>query len=203
VAAERFIRTVRVGLTLFEVIVSLAIIAILAAVAFQNLAGHSDRMRVAQSVSALQAARLSIYRFDSAVGRFPLTIQQLHTKITGSDVNSCGTTYSTKGAGAEVTAWENNARGGPFREYPSAVTGFPIGVGVVSDTFIREPATAANTDRSFGLLQVVVRRVTDEDAAELNLIVDGDGSATNGAVRWVADGSGTNTMTWNIPIAGC
>jgi len=205
VAAELRARFRRAGLTLIEIVVSLAIVAVLGAVVFQNLAAHADRQRVNESIIALNGLRLSVYRFDSAVGRFPRTIRNLHTKITDTEPTICtALNFSSKGKdGGEVGLWEVSARGGPFYHYDTPQSGFPIGIGVVSDTFTRDPATAANEDRSFGWLQIVVRGVTDDDVTEANLLTDRDGSATNGAVRWLADGSGTNTMTWNIPIGGC
>lgn len=204
-AAEVLRRLRRSGLTLLEVVVSLAIVAILGAVVFQNLSAYADRQRVNKSIIALNGLRLSVYRFDSAVGRFPRTVRNLHVKITDTEPTICtALNFSSKGKDdGEVGLWEVHARGGPFYHYNAPQSGFPIGIGIVSDTFTRDPATAANDDRSFGLLQIVVRGVTDDDVAEANLLVDRDGSATNGAVRWLADGSGTNTMTWNIPIGGC
>lgn len=204
-AAELLTRFRRSGLTLLEVVVSLAIVAILGAVVFQNLSAHIDRQRVNESIVALNGLRLSVYRFDSAVGRFPRTVTNLHTPITNAEPTICtALNFSSKGkSGGEVGLWGLDARGGPFYHYNTPQSGFPIGIGMVSDTFTRDPATAANDDRSFGLLQIVVRGVTDDDVTEANLLVDRDGSSTNGAVRWIADGSGTNTMTWNIPIPGC
>ena len=194
----------RSGVSLVETLVTIAILATLAAVLLNNLAGHTDRQRALDAIASMQSLRLSIFRFDSAVGRFPSRIAHLHTPITGSDNTICSALqYSTKGAGSETGLWVSATRGGPFYEYSTAATGFATTIGQVSDTFVRNPTAASNQDRSFGLLQIVVRNVTDNDVSEVNFIVDRDGSSTNGTVRWTADGSGTNTMTWNLPIGGC
>lgn len=192
----------RLGFSLAEVVAAVAILAILGAVVVRNAAGASDRKRVQDSIVTLKHLTHSIARFDSVVSRYPRRITHLHTKITGSPETSiCATVTYT---GRQQRAWETNWRGGPFFEYPTPASGFPIPIGMVSDTLVRNPLTASNTARSFGLLQIVVRQVTDGDAAEINLLVDMDNdNSTGGAIRWTADGSGTNTMTWNIPIAGC
>jgi type II secretory pathway pseudopilin PulG len=202
VAAER--RAPRCGVTFVEIIVAVTIVAVIGAVVAKNVMGHADRVRVTESIAILEQLRLAAYRFDSATDRFPRRVNHLHTPITGTETNLCGvTTYSTKGAGAEVTAWQSAARGGPFWEYPTTPTGFPIPIGTVSDTLARVPATAANEDRTFGTMQFVVRNVSDDDVTEINLLVDADNSSTGGAVRWTSVGGGLNTMTWNIPVGGC
>jgi prepilin-type N-terminal cleavage/methylation domain-containing protein len=204
VAADPKRRAPRPGITLVEVVVTLTILAMLAAVLFSNLAANADRQRALDAVAAMESLRLSIFRFDSAVGRYPSRVTHLHTPVTGTDNTICSALqYSTKGAGAETGLWVSATRGGPFYEYSTAPTGFAATIGQVSDTFSRSPVAASNEDRSFGLLQIVVRGVTDDDASEVNFIVDRDASSTGGTVRWTPDGSGTNTMTWNLPIGGC
>jgi type II secretory pathway pseudopilin PulG len=200
VAADRLPGARKAGLTFVEVVVTLTVAGALAAVVFRSLAGHNDRQRAVETVAVMHQLRLSIWRFDSAVGRFPGRIRHLHTAIAGTDTTICNNVlFGGKTAGN----WTSNARGGPFYEYATAVTGFATPVGQVSDTLLRNPTTASNDDRSFGLLQIVVRNVTTDDVSEVNFIVDRDNSSTGGAVRWTADGSGTNTMTWNLPIPGC
>lgn len=188
-----------------EVVVALAVIATLGAVVLTNLAGRADRERAVEAIAMLEELRLSIFRFDSAVGRFPGRIRHLHTPITGIEPTICSALLYTAGGGGggQVGAWGSAARGGPFYQYSTAQSGFATPIGQVSDTLIRNPTAAANQDRSFGLLQIQVRNVTTDDVTEVNSIVDADNSSTNGAVRWTADGFGTNTMTWNIPIGGC
>ena len=58
----------RAGLSFVEVVVTLAVLATLGAVVFSNLAGHADRQRAVTSIARLEELRLSIFRFDSAVG---------------------------------------------------------------------------------------------------------------------------------------
>jgi type II secretory pathway pseudopilin PulG len=205
VAADLARRLRRSGLSFVEVVVTLAVVATLGAVVFSSLSSQSDRQRALQTVAMMDALRLSIFRFDSAVGRFPGRLRHLHTPITGIDPTICSAlAYTTGGkGGGQVGAWASDPRGGPFYEYSTSAMGFATPIGQVSDTLVRNPTAAANVDRSFGVLQIVVRKVSTEDAEELNSIVDADGSAVNGAVQWTADGSGTNTMTWNIPIGGC
>jgi hypothetical protein len=155
------------------------------------------------SIVVLKELGVAIYRFDSATNRFPRRVSHLHTPITSTETNICGTVYDTKGKNDEVGAWQSHARGGPFYRYPTAQTGFPIPIGIVSDTFVRSPTTAANVDQSYGVIQIVVRSVSDDDVTETNLLIDRDGNSAGGAVRWTSTGGGLNTMTWNIPIGGC
>lgn len=200
-AADRTARSGRPGFSLAEVIVTIAILALLATVVVRSTSGVADRERVKESIETLERLSFAIFRFDLVVARFPRRITHLHTRITGSPETSIcsAVTYTS----SQQSTWETHPFGGPFWEYPTAASGFPIPIGMVSDTMVRSPLIAINTARSFGILQIVVREVSDDDVVEMNLLVDRDGSSTQGAIRWTPDGAGANTMTWNIPIAGC
>lgn len=200
-AADRTARFDRRGFSFAEVVVTIAILALLATIVVRSASGAADRERVRESIATLERLSYAIFRFDSVVAGFPGRITHLHTGITGwPETSICSAVTYTS---SQQSIWETDPLGGPFWEYPTAPSGFPIPIGMVSDTMVRSPLTASNTARSFGILQIVVRGVSDDDIAEVNLLVDRDGSSTQGAVRWTPDGVGANTMTWNIPIGGC
>lgn len=79
---------IRRGFTLAEVLVTLAIIAIMAAVllpALNQQLSKGDTGRLASDLTNIQTAAQA---FLSDVHRYPSTLSQLTTSVTGTDINS-------------------------------------------------------------------------------------------------------------------
>ncbi|HEY9228264.1 MAG TPA: prepilin-type N-terminal cleavage/methylation domain-containing protein, partial [Gemmatimonadaceae bacterium] len=94
----------RAGFTLPEVLVTITLVAALAAVVVPAVAGQlkkGDPSRVGQDVSAIRGA---VEQFLSDVRRYPAAIQQVTAPITTSQAPLSSTAQSTYGA-ADVNRW--------------------------------------------------------------------------------------------------
>lgn len=216
----------RLGFTLIEIAVAVAILALLAAASYPGMASYRDHRRVEQSAVVMHGLVRIMTSYDTVTanggnpptnGRYPRSLFQLMNQITATQTtnctscrNSCNTAYTS----TNVTGWNNF---GPFfnREVVAG-TGLRIPIGLLRDSLIRIPATAANASRSFARLQMRIDSVFYEDAITLNRWVDGGATTptsrdasfvdTVGTVRWsdpVDFDDMIPSIFWNFPVGGC
>lgn len=201
----RIMRGSRRGFSLIEVLVAVAVVIVLATALLPNLLASTDRLRVQSTALVLEALSdgISTARFDNQ--DWPLLLSHLVHGITTNDLNICGSTYRA----GTVNNWD-----GPYYERTFPATGLPTAIGVIRDTLEREIISGGGGGPGQGqgqggggavsLLKIVVDSVPEEDARELNRIVDADGDAAAGTIRWTApSGSGLTTVRWLRTIKGC
>lgn len=188
----------RRGVALIFLVVTLAVMFILATVVLANTAGARQRDRVVQAVSELLRFGYEIGvntkkpSFRGDVGNYPGRLSHLFQRIMVTDRNICGATYS----GADVGKWT-----GPYHLIPmvrdSAYQMIP-GV-IASDTLARKTATGGAPDT----LQIVMRNVSLEMAQDLGLAFDGVSSGIGPAIKFTPSGTNPVSLFYNIPITGC
>lgn len=186
--------------SLLEIIVALAILAILGAVTLPTIKSGADRAYVAETATRLQALRDGIFNpatganaFFQVVGSYPGRLSQLSTPIVAQDAtnspNSCGGDYSN----GAVNKWTAS---GPFVKYtiePGLGLGTPLGR--IDDVLVRVPANA-----SAGVLKLIVPEAELDLVARLDLELNsGDGNAA-GSVQWVPSATSVTTMSYVIPV---
>ena len=197
----------RIGFSLPEIIVSVAIFAIIAAVLIPQVsrttaaASTVDRAnqaavtldQLARAIAFFEATKPA-FSFHQTLGVYPGKLSHLVTPITTSQTNDCSVPYTT----GQVSSW-------PGHNYYSVnipTTGYKLADGFVTqDSLIRSPANAASV--SAGILYIVVPAVARSDAAALARIVDNDSTGTVGAVRYTASGESPVTVNYRIEIGGC
>lgn len=175
------------GFTLAEVLVTLSIIAIMAAVllpALNSQIAKGDAGRVASDLTNIQTGAQA---FLSDVHRYPGGLTHLTTSITGSMTDILGQSYP----GALATKWK-----GPYVQ-KEAVS--PSAVGNFQNNFTS--VTGAN---GAAYLTVTLLNVVATDFARIEDLLDEGASSTvsstTGLVRWVASGT-TGTLTYlALPI---
>lgn len=169
------VRRNRSGLTLPEVLVTLAIVATLAAVllpALNSQLAKGDAGRLSSDLVSLQTA---IGAFTSDVRRFPKNLHQLNTKITtsgpvlGEDL--LGQAYPQ----SLVNRWR-----GPY-----------LGKALTSDTTLPS-AFGASIRNAFqnhpeGFVGVKFWPITASDFEKVDLIIDEESNSTTGQLRFVTD----------------
>lgn len=183
----------RPGFTFIELVVSLAVLGLLAAVLLPQTVGRLSRGETAALANNLQSITGSIQRFRDDVGRYPDSLTHLAALASGRR-DLCGRIISA----ADHARWS-----GPYlnRQLPAA--GLPSGTSVISAKLTRDPATITGGITAANMT-VTVRGVDLEVANEMEAAFDGNANPAEGTVRWAADeGPSRGTLRYVLPISGC
>lgn len=179
----------RRGVTLVEILIAIAMIAIIAAVVYPTVAGQ---LRTGQSTALgnqLASLRDAISNFQQNVGAYPRLLTQLANTPVAGDDDSCA---------ADLSVAERNAWRGPYLNR-AIVGAIPVGEASVQTTMVRVPANLATTQA--GVLQLQATGVPTDVANDLEARFDGNADLNAGNVTWTAASGGT--LTFQIPIRGC
>jgi prepilin-type N-terminal cleavage/methylation domain-containing protein len=183
-------KTQRHGWTVVEVMVALAIIALLGALVVPSIIASVDRARVKGAEDSLTALARGVGMFEDRVNAYPSRLTQLVFPIVaGTDTDICGTTYNVG---------QQNRWGGPYLDRTIPAAGVPIGIGTVVNQFDVLPDPSG-----IDYLRLVIGNVLLEDAAALDMRVDGGDGAGGGTIRWLAPAGGFVTAYYLIPFADC
>lgn len=190
----------RRGVALIFVVVTLAVMLIMATVIIVNTAGSSHQARVRAAANALIrfrsefGAQGNAPSFIQDLNDAPGRLSHLYVKLTNQDRNSCGSQYGKQ----EINNWR-----GPYHLVPMLRdSNYQIEPGVIaSDTLIRVPPTA--TGQQPGILSMVMRNVSLEMAQDLGMALDGIPSGTGPQITFTPNGTNPVTVYFNVPIEGC
>ncbi len=179
----------RNGFTVVEVLVALAITALLGALVVPAILASVDRARVDAAEESLKAIGEAVDLFADRVQEHPGAMRQLLIPITTADADICGNPYN---------AGRANQWGGPYLDRAVPTAGVPIGIGTVQNAF-----TSRADPSGIDYLQPVITGVLLEDAAALDVRMDGGDGAASGAIQWTAAGGGFVIVNYLIPYRDC
>ena len=180
-----------IGFTLAEILVALALIALLAAVLLPTVAGQilkGDASRVSQD---LEAVRAGISTFVADIHRYPGKYSDMSTQITITDTDINGAVYSS----GLTKQWN-----GPYLAKDTINSVIPTGFGgEIHNVFVKMPNTNG--------VQYVNVRVFGIAAADFDKIdqqIDGPSTSstqarTTGLLRFVA-GTPDTVRFMAVPI---
>jgi prepilin-type N-terminal cleavage/methylation domain-containing protein len=172
-------RSGRSGFTLPEVLVTVAIVAVLAAVvvpAVTQQLGKGDAPAFNSSVNSLRTA---ITSFVSDTRAFPGKVRHLTTAITTSDTTLFGTPYTNR----NVNGWR-----GPYESSGTSTGLLPVGYGWTT----RDTLT---TGTNYLILHLSQTGADTTDAHELDVAIDGGDGGGAGLVRYDPTTSTTVALT--------
>ncbi len=181
--------TGRRGYTLIETLVTVALLAVIATIMLPVLSAGGAAERLNTADDQLKTLTNAVAAFYTDVTEWPSALDALVSPIGGGSSDLCGQVYN----GSERNSWN-----GPYLTQAIPAGGLDVGIGTV------RPAFAHADAGEFDLLGIVVDNVEVGDASALDDMVDGDGDANAGTVRWTTPPVGGQvTLTWFIPITPC
>lgn len=179
----------RRGFTLAEILVALALMALLAAVLLPTVAGQVLKGDAGRVVQDLEAVRAGSERFLTDIRRYPGRYSDLSRAITVANTDILGNAYNS----GQVSKWK-----GPYITKDtidaSVETGFG---GRITNVFM----SVTNTN-AVPYLTIVVTGVTGPDADRIDEQIDGPTASprTTGLLRWVSGGGVDSLKYLAMPI---
>jgi prepilin-type N-terminal cleavage/methylation domain-containing protein len=177
----------REGFTLAEMLVTIAIIALLAAVIVPAVGGALFKGDIGRVQSDLTNIRVGIEQFYSDVRRYPGGADDLSSVIlaAGTDLN---TTATPVAYGASIVPrWK-----GP---YINTVAGSTGAGGTIATNFLRvDCSTALATITTTPCLEIIVTGISVAKVTRIDAAMD-DGVTTTGTVRFAAGTPGSTPDT--------
>lgn len=190
------------GFTFVEIVVGVAVMAILAMSILPSLSASFERTEMEATVAMLGAVRDALFKpgtgsvaFYQRVGANAGKLSELTSAIVPADPavsdNSCGNGFNF----IQAARWR---AAGPFLNVNVDTTGLALPIGTAQNDLVRVPANGGP-----GVLEMNILSVKADDADLLDRLVDnGDGSAS-GSIRWTpVPVGGRTTVTFRIPING-
>ena len=167
----------RIGFTLAEILIALALIAVLAAVLLPSVAGQIMKGDSGRTMQDLDAVRAGVDQFLADVHRYPMKVSHLNTKILTTDKDVNGTVYPS----GLVAKWSGPYINKPMNDASVIPTGFGANI---RDSLQRVTANGVN------YVTVIIAGIDSAAFARLDLEIDGPSSTltnsrTLGLLRWV------------------
>lgn len=190
----------RTGLTVAEMIVVMAIIAVLAAMMMPAMRGRSVHADAVALTNTLSGLRQGIQGYRLHTGWYPSSIFQL-VAIPGQQnsplTTSCG--------GALASATVQAAWRGPYISQQVGTGGIQTAGMAIAPDFTRDTVVVAGfTGDIVGSLRINVLGVTQTIAERVDGAFDGGSfSAASGAVTWADTGATPGVLVFRIPVSGC
>jgi general secretion pathway protein G len=179
------------GFTLAEILVALAIIALLTAVIIPTVGGRLRQSQASAIADELTSLTTAINAYRQNVLKYPLKLDLLTNTPTTASQDICGTLM----VAANINKWQ-----GPYLARPITTdTDFPVGDATVNDLLVRNPSSGAGV----GTLQIKMDVVDTVAAVALESQYDGNADFTSGSILWTRTNPGVGTLTYLMPIRGC
>jgi len=181
------------GFTLAEILVALAIVALLTAVIIPTVGGSLRQSQASAIADELTNLTTAITAYRQNVLKYPNKLDLLtNTPVAGTSLDICGVAMLA----ANVSKWQ-----GPYLARPITTgTDFPIGDATVNDQLVRNPP---GVQAGVGTLQIKMDLVDTVAAVALEAQFDGNADFTTGSILWNRTNPGVGTLTYLIPIRGC
>ena len=180
------------GFTLLEVVIALAIVALVGAVVVASLAGRVRDSRSAAVAQTMATLSDGILQYRADVRRYPKNLTLLATAPVGV-TDLCNQAVPT----TFLSAWR-----GPYVKGVILATGIKIQEITVNDALELSPV-GPYTATTNGALVIVAQDVDSTIARELETRFDGNADYTAGTIRFVHVASGQGTLRFATPVRGC
>ncbi len=181
------------GFTLVEVVVGLAILALIAAVVLVAVSGRIQDSRSAAVAQTLSTMSDGIIQYRADVRRYPKNLRYLSTQPTFGVTDLCNQAVPS----SFVSLWK-----GPYTTSVLLASGLAIQEMVVQDALELDPA-GPYTVTTNGAIVIVTQNVDSTIARELETRFDGNADWAAGTIRFTHLASGQGTLRYAVPVRGC
>ncbi len=175
------------GFTLAEILVTLALMAVLAAVLLPTVAGQIMKGDAGRVVSDLQAVRSGIEQFLADVKRYPGRYSDLSKVIATTNSDALGSAYNAN----HVTKWK-----GPYITKDTTNASVETGFGGT----MRNPFMLVTNTNAVQYVTVVITGISGPDFDKIDEQMDGVVGRTSGLLRWNTSGGIDSTKFLAIPV---
>jgi prepilin-type N-terminal cleavage/methylation domain-containing protein len=177
------------GFSIMEILVALAIIALILAVAVPMVARRLSDGEAGSVASTLDALRRGVLEYRADVRRYPTHLRYL-SAAPGSAVDICNQTVPA----SFLTGWR-----GPYIDRSITTSGVGISDMTVLDSIGRVAFTSSTT----GDLAIRVNNVDSTVARLIEREQDGSLDFAAGTIRWSQTGGTRGILSLIIPARGC
>lgn len=175
------------GFTLAEVLVTLALIALLGAALLPVVSGQILKGDAGRTTEDLRSVQVGIEQFLGDIHRYPGKYSDLSKVITTANTDINAATYTT----GLVAKWA-----GPYVAKDTVNASVPTGYGgSITNVFMK----VANTN-GINYVTVVITGISGADFDRIDLQYDGVVGRTSGLLRWVSAGGIDSTKFLATPI---
>lgn len=181
------------GFALAELLVVLAIVALLAAVILPRVVQRVTGGVAAGLVSDLKALNDANAQFHNDMRRYPSQLVHLITAPAATDLDVCGRLLPNP------ARWR-----GPYASQTIPATGIERSGSIIVNTLRRVPATSTPPNQP-GTLFIDVTGVDSVVAADIERAFDGEAlDYASGTILWtVGPEPARGTLSFGVPIRGC
>jgi len=175
------------GFTLAEILVALALMAVLAAVLMPTVAGQIMKGDAGRVMQDLQAVRGGQEQFLADIRRYPGRYSDLSKVIAIANTDALGSVYTA----GHVSRWK-----GPYVTKDTVNAQVETGFGGA----IRSPFMLVNNTNAIPYLTVVITGISGPDFDKIDEQMDGVINRTSGLLRWNSTGGIDSTKFLALPI---